>query len=247
MARGKWLLAVLVCCGWLAPGRAEDGKASWERKVYTNTRKEKLPFRLLVPENYNPKHKYPLVVFLHGSGERGTDNNKLLAAGVVVFTGKQNRMKYPCFVVAPQCPGKPPLDYWNPPVDSGLVLGVISDIEKHYCVDAKRIYVTGLSDGGWGIWALLARYPNKFAAAVPICGRGDSNDAPKIAKVPLWVFHGAKDNVEPVKSSREMVAALKKAGGHPKYTEYSNEGHSCWDRAYRDPKLSEWPFAQKRQ
>ena len=116
---------------------------------------------------------------------------------------------------------------------------------KEYSIDPQRIYLTGLSMGGYGTWDLLARKPDLFAAGVPVCGGGDESTAEKFAKVPVWVFHGDKDTAVPVGRSRTMVEALKKAGGHPKYTEYAGVGHNPWDKAYADPKLMNWLFKQK--
>lgn len=223
-----------------------DDKPEYQKKVYADGKNRRLPYRLLEPFGYDKKKTYPLVLFLHGAGERGTDNEKQLWAARDLATPRP-RKDYPCFVAAPQCPGSSVLEYWNATVDSGLVMGLIKELESQYSIDSKRIYITGLSDGGWGVFALLAKYPNRFAAAVPICGGGEPDTAAKFARTPIWVFHGAKDQVEPVKSSRALVAALKQAGGSPKYTEYPNRGHNSWDPAYRDPKLFEWMFSQKRE
>ena len=119
-------------------------------------------------------------------------------------------------------------------------------MQKEYSIDPQRIYLTGLSMGGYGTWDLLARKPDLFAAGVPVCGGGDESTAGKIAKIPIRVFHGDKDNSVPVARSRTMVEALKKAGGHPKYTEYAGVGHNPWDKAYADPKLMNWLFKQKK-
>lgn len=213
----------------------------WEKHIHTNAKGEKLPYRLLLPQNHDPAKAYPLVVYLHGSGDRGTDNKgQLSSAGV--FVDAVNRKKYPCYVVAPQCPGDKVLRFWNETVGSGLVLGVMQEVEKNHRIDAGRIYLMGISDGGWGGWALLNMYPNKFAAAVPICGRGTPAQAPRFAAVPIWVFHGENDHVQ---WAREMVAALKNAGGAPKYTEYKNAGHNIWGRVFNERPLFEWLFAQK--
>jgi predicted esterase len=240
-----WPATLVVAGGPVTPACGADEKPTFGKQVYSDG-KNKLPYRLLTPANFVATRTYPLVVFLHGSGERGTDNEKQLGTGLPAFTIKANREKYPCFIVAPQCSTKEPLDYWGPTVSSGLVMGMIKNIERRYSVDPKRIYITGLSDGGWGVWQLLLMYPEKFAAAVPICGGGNPAVAGRVVRLPVWVFHSKNDTVEPVKSSQEMVAALKRAGGTPKYTEFPNEGHGCWDRAYRDPKLMAWLFDQKR-
>src|SRR5207244_7702516 len=120
-------------------------------------------------------------------------------------------------------------------------------LQKEFSIDPKRLYITGLSMGGYGTWDLISRHPELFAAAAPICGGGDEDQAEKIAKLPIWIFHGAKDQAVPVERSRNMVTALKKAGGEPKYTEYPDVGHDSWVRAYKDPELFAWLFAQKKK
>ena len=128
-----------------------------------------------------------------------------------------------------------------------LSLALIANLEKALSVDSDRIYVTGLSMGGFGAWDALQRHPQRFAAAAPVCGGGDTALASKIARVPVWVFHGDRDNVVKTSRSRDMIAALKKAGGSPKYTEYPKTGHNAWTATYRNPKLYEWMFAQTRK
>jgi predicted peptidase len=229
-----------------------------EKKTYTGADGKTLPYRLLKPLNYNPKEKYPLVVFLHGAGERGDDNDKQLVHGVPEFLTPENRKDYPCFLIAPQCPeGKKWVEVdWSaeseiqpkePSEPMRLTLGLIGQMRKDYPIDAKRIYVTGLSMGGFGAWDVIARRPDLFAAAVPICGGGDETTATKIAKIPIWAFHGAKDPAVNVNRTRHMIAALKKAGGEPKYTEYPDEGHASWVPAYKDAAMMKWLFAQKKE
>lgn len=246
MARTTGLLAVGGVCLVSLAAFGADPKAEWAKETYTNAKKEQLPYRLFEPVKGDPKTLYPLVVYLHGRGSRGTDNEKQLGETVLHFANKENRTKYPCFIVAPQCSTKEPHDFWAKTVDSGIVMELIKHLEKTHPIDPKRIYVVGVSDGGWGVWTFLERDPGMIAAAIPIAGQGEPKAAHKFASVPIWVFHGVKDNTEPVKSSREMVAALKKAGGNPQYTEYADEGHNVWDKAFHDPKVFEWLFAQKR-
>jgi predicted peptidase len=234
-----------------------DVKTVLEKKVFKIGEKE-LKYRLLKPDNYDPKKQYPLVVLLHGAGERGDDNTAQLVHGVAEFASEENRAKYPCFLVAPQCPrdmkwadvdwGAAAHTLPKEPSEPGrMVLQLIPVLEKEYGIDPKRIYLTGLSMGGYGTWDLLARKPDQFAAAVPICGGGDEKTAATIAKVPVWVFHGAKDNAVKVERSRNMIEALKKAGGSPKYTEYTDVAHDSWVRAYKDAEMMKWLFAQKRE
>lgn len=225
-----------------------------EKRVYKDGQGKTLPYRLLAPAQIREGLKYPLVLFLHGAGERGDDNDKQLMHGVAEFVG--NRESYPCFLIAPQCPnGKKWVEVdWSAsshkqpsePSEAGrLALELIESQMKELPVDSKRIYITGLSMGGYGTWDLAARRPDLFAAAVPICGGADETTNGKLVQMPIWAFHGAKDTaVKPIRS-RNMIAALEKAGGKPKYTEYTDVGHNSWDRAYRDPALFAWLFAQK--
>jgi predicted peptidase len=218
-----------------------DTEADLEKRVFEKD-KVKLPYRLMKPDGYkaDDKHEFPLVVFLHGAGERGDDNKLQLKHGVSEFAKADARKKHPCFLIAPQCPAK---ENWV--ANSGTVLALIEALEKEFRIDKKRIYVTGLSMGGHGTWDLLCHSPETFAAGIPICGGNDPKKADKLVKVPIWCFCGDKDK-GPVERSREMIEAIKKAGGEPKYTEYPGVGHDSWTQTYRDPKVHDWLFAQKR-
>jgi predicted peptidase len=239
-----WL--VLGALGFQDPGDAREFKGGSGRKLL---------YRLFRPASMDEKKKYPLVLFLHGAGERGEDNQAQTKHGVKYFL--QNQATYPCFIVAPQCPGKfqwvdtpwGNLKHTIPAQPTDPLQGAIellTSLEKEFsAVDTKRLYVTGLSMGGFGTWDIISRLPKTFAAAVPICGGADEAQAPKIAKVPVWVFHGGADDVVKTVRSRNMVAALKAAGGTPKYTEYAGVGHGCWDQAYGEAELFPWLFAQK--
>lgn len=219
--------------------------------------KASLNYRLFVPAGYKADDKttYPLVVFLHGAGERGDDNTAQLKHGVKDFVKSENQKKNPCIVIAPQCPADQAwvygmikkLEKKKPAVESGdLILELIGSMQKEYRIDPKRIYLTGLSMGGFGTWGLIARKPDLFAAAVPICGGGDAKKADTIAKIPIWCFHGEKDRIVPAKLSQDMIAAIEKAGGKPKYTEYKDVDHDSWTQTYRDPAVHTWLFAQKK-
>jgi predicted peptidase len=237
--------------------RAQKPADLLEKKTIPDAKGKTLPYRLLKPDNYDPKQSYPLVVFLHGAGERGTDNDKQLVHGVGDFASAENRQKYPCFLIAPQCPNESKwceVDWGalshtmpkEPSEPARLTLELIAAMQKDFSIDAKRIYLTGLSMGGYGTWDLLARRPDLFAAGVPICGGGDEATAATIAKIPIWAFHGDKDTAVKVVRSRNMIEALKKADGVPKYTEYPGVGHNSWSKAYSDPEMMKWLFAQKR-
>jgi predicted peptidase len=214
-----------------------------------------LPYRLLKPVNPQAKKSFPLVIFLHGAGERGTDNEAQIKHINKPFLDPDNRSRHACYVVAPQCPEK---IMWaghdrdgnrlmmreKPTRPMQLLIELIAKIEKEFPIDQSRIYVMGLSMGGYGTWDLIARFPNRFAAAVPICGGGDAKTAPKIKHIPVWAFHGALDHVVPPGQSRLMIKALQDAGGKPGYTEYPDVEHDSWVYAYREPHLMPWLFNQ---
>jgi len=204
---------------------------------------------LLKPEEEKSNQKYPIVLFLHGSGERGTDNIINLKFITPLFMKGESRTKYPCYLLIPQCP---PDEWWsgkNGNDSSGgaadVMVRLIDSLATKMSIDTKRIYLTGLSMGGYGTWYLLARYPNKFAAAAPVCGGGDPDKASLFKHTPLWVFHGADDNAVPVEESRKMVKAVTEAGGKPKYSEYAGTGHNSWDKAYAEPEFLPWLFGQR--
>jgi len=241
------LLSLLITAG-LTAASAKEEKVDLDTLLEKQTFKkgdDSLPYRLLKPADYKKdgKETYPLVVFLHGAGERGDNNKAQLRHGVAEFAKPATRKKHPCFLVAPQCPRN---TFWGGE-QQDLILGLIAALQKEYRIDAKRIYVTGLSMGGYATWALLVKKPDLFAAAIPICGGGDPATAKKIAHIPIWAFHGDRDGAVAVERSREMVAALEKAGGKPKYTEYKGVGHDSWTRTYRDPAVLAWLFEQKQK
>ncbi len=216
-----------------------------------------IPYRLLRPEKIEPGKRYPLVLFLHGAGERGTDNAKQLIHGTGEFAKPENRQKYSCFLVAPQCPAGrrwAELD-WSRPAKAGpepppeplqLALDLVDKLVADLPVDRSRIYVTGLSMGGFGTWAAIARRPEFFAAAIPICGGGDPATAPKLKNLPIWAFHGDNDHTVPSQRTTAMIDAIRKAGGTPKLTLYPGVGHDSWTRTYSDPAVLAWFFSQRR-
>ena len=219
-----------------------------------------LPYRLLKPAETEAGKKYPLVLFLHGAGERGADNAKQL----VWFwdAKKPSPMTRPevaaakAFVLVPQCPdGKQWVDvpwakgsYKSPEVSEPLklTLALVDSLLKDLPIDPDRVYVVGMSMGGYGAFDAVQRRPELFAACVAICGAGDPSKAKVIADVPVWAFHGADDGAVPVAGSRDMVAALKAAGAEPKYTEYPKVGHNSWSPAFAEKEFWNWIFAQRR-
>ena len=215
-----------------------------------------LNYRQLYPDS-DTLRKYPLVIFLHGSGERGNDNEAQLKWGVMNFATDQNMMLHPALVIAPQCPA---LASWSnfsreknstemhlqstPTKPMELLIGLIHQLIKTMPVDSNRIYITGLSMGGYGTYDAIERYPNLFAAAVPVCGGGDASKAPSIARIPIWIVHGAEDPAVNPLYSLDMLQALTKAGAHPGFTQYPEVGHFSWLGAYSDPLIMEWLFRQ---
>ncbi|HBE70777.1 MAG TPA: phospholipase [Planctomycetaceae bacterium] len=217
---------------------------------------ETLNYRLLKPQDFKPNNKYPLVVFLHGAGERGADNTAQLKHGVSNFCSTKMRTENPCYVLAPQCPKDQSwadIDWTKTAVTQPekaskslrLVMTLIDEMLESASVDRRRVYLTGLSMGGFGTWDALARRPGFFAAAIPVCGGGDLATAPKIANVPIWCFHGAKDRVVTVELSRKMIEAIKQSGGEPKYIEYPDAGHDSWTATYSSDEVLQWMFAQR--
>jgi predicted peptidase len=214
-----------------------------------------LPYRLLKPVNPQALERFPLIIFLHGSGERGSDNEAQLKHIKNLVLDTDNRGRYPCYVLAPQCPAN---ELWaehnkdgsvkaQPTTSMGMVMQLVEQISKDFPIDASRIYITGVSMGGYGTWDLLARYPEKFAAGVPVCGGGDERTASKMKKIPIWAFHGALDDRVPARQSQKMIQAIQKAGGKPGYTEYPDIKHDSWVQAYQEPHLLPWLFKQKTQ
>jgi predicted peptidase len=188
--------------------------------------------------------KHPLLLYLHGSGERGNDLEergddleKLKANGPPKLAA--DGRTFPFVVIAPQCPAG---EWWSAPQLKKLVDRAIVD----YHADPDRIYVTGLSMGGYGAWELVDEYPDLAAAVVPICGAGAPHDAPRVKHVPAWLFHGADDTVVSPRHSTEMHDALKAAGGDVRLTIYPDTGHDAWSRAYDTPELYEWLLKQTR-
>jgi len=214
-----------------------------------------LLYRQLFPD-YDTLRKYPLVIFLHGSGERGNDNEAQLKWGVQNFASDEQMKLHPAIVIAPQCPaGKGWSSFSNTNKGSmtlqpaaskpmELVIALVQKIIKTFPIDTNRIYITGLSMGGFGTFDAIERYPDMFAAAVPVCGGGDVSKAATIAHIPLWIFHGSEDPTVSPSYSIDMAEALMKAGAHPGLTLYPETGHFSWIAAYSDPMMMEWLFRQ---
>ncbi|MCK4543538.1 MAG: prolyl oligopeptidase family serine peptidase [Spirochaetales bacterium] len=207
---------------------------SFEKEITKTLRANCL---LYVPEQYLTSQKeWPLILFLHGAGERGNDLSKVEIHGPPKLIAKENK-EFPFVIVSPQCPKD---GWWSSELQIDVLNALVDDVVSRYRIDRNRIYVTGLSMGGFGTWHLAAAYPDRFAAIAPICGGGNPEDAASMAHLPVWVFHGAKDSTVPLKRSEEMVAALQKSGCKVKFTVYPDAGHDSWSETYSNPDLYEW-------
>jgi predicted peptidase len=222
-------------------------------KVFKNQSAETLLYRIFIPKDYDAKKKYPLVLYLHGGGGRGNDNRRQFDGGngylIDFFTGDDAQSRYPSFVVAPQSPmqeGWIEYDSITPTRQVRLVDEMLSEVQKDYSIDSSRIYVAGQSMGGFGTFAIISDYPNKFAAGVALCGGGDPAKVSRLAKTPIWAFHGAKDESVPVERSRSITAAIKQAGGQVRYTEYPDINHLIWPKVVKETELLPWLFAQRK-
>ena len=236
----------------LPPERAQDDIDGFSARAYTSAGVT-VRYRLFVPEGLDPQKQYPVVVWLHGAGGIGVDNFRQISddqvAGTHTWTDPENQAKHPTFVLVPQSSvGWLAQPQSRRPNALGLplrnVLGILDSLSREYRIDQKRIYVAGQSDGGYAVWDLIANRPDRFAAAIILCGGGDPTRAPRLASLPMWVFHGSVDPMVPVAEARSMIAAIQKAGGKPRYTEYKGLGHEIWARAFAEPQLVEWLFVQ---
>jgi predicted esterase len=235
----------------------------FDRGVFRKDAASALPYRLLKPGNIlatnafaskKAKNGLPLLVFLHGSGERGNNNEIQLKNGVMAFCEPEQWRKNPCFILVPQCPegqswtadrGRPFHPKATPPMHLLMEL-IDSTLAQHPEIDRRRIYLTGLSMGGFGTFDLLARRPELFAAAIPVCGGGDEETVSRFAHIPLWAFHGSRDEVVYPERSRSMTAAIKRAGGSPHYREYHTLGHAIWQETYYSKETMRWLFKQRK-
>ena len=219
----------------------------FEAKIYISSQGDSLPYRLLKPLDYDSTKQYPLVISLHGSGDRGTDNAKQIAGTVFprLLAKPENRKKYPAFLFVPQCPLN---TRWGEDSGDGgvdyLMIECIYALEKEFAIDKKRRYLTGVSMGGYGTWYLISTRPEMFAAAIPMSGAGNPALAHNAVDVPVWAFHGAKDGNAPVSGSRDMIEAIKTAGGTPRYSEYPDEAHNLTEKIINNSELLDWLFAQ---
>jgi predicted peptidase len=200
---------------------------------------------LFVPHDYKKGTPTPTILFLHGAGEtKGAKGGHMPVEVGIGPAIKKREKSFPFLTIIPQAPKFG----WGAGSEGGkLALAILDHVEKEYSVDKKRVYLTGLSMGGMGTWSHAVATPDRWAAIVPICGRGDPKQADKIKDLPCWAFHGDADKSVNVSGSRDMIAAIKKAGGNPKYTEYPNVEHNSWDKAYATDELYEWLLKQSKK
>ncbi len=223
----------------------------FENRIFVNSDGDSLQYLLMKPLDYDSHKKYPLVVCLHGgTWMRPPDKPRhiLVEEPAAMLSDSLNREKYPAFLFVPQCPSG---HSWggipNYPGADSLVFETIRALEEEFEIDEKRRYVAGGSGGGMGSWYFIGTRPDMFAAAIPFCGAGNPQLADNMVDVPVWAFHGSKDRNVPASGSRQMVEAIKNAGGNPLYTEFPDVGHHVWPHIQATPGVMDWLFAQKRE
>lgn len=240
---------LLVAVAFVAVANAAD--TGFVDKTFKDSSGTEHKYVLFVPHDYKKDTPTPTILFLHGAGEtkpkEGAKSKGTPKMPVEVGIGpaiKKREKTFPFLTIIPQAP----TFGWGAGSAGGkLALAILEDVEKNYSVDKKRTYLTGLSMGGMGTWSHAVATPEKWAAIVPICGRGDPKQAEKIKDLPCWAFHGDADTSVNVSGSRDMIEAIKKAGGDPKYTEYPGVGHNSWDKAYGTDELYEWLLKQSKK
>jgi predicted peptidase len=228
----------------LLPVQAQQKPATgFIPKVFKNADGSESPYVVFVPHSYDGTKDYPVILFLHGSGE--SRGGKKMPVEVGIGPAIKTREKtFPFITVFPQSEKRT----WKADSEDGRrAIAILDATLREYKIDPKRQILTGLSMGGYGTWSLAAAYPDRWAAIVPICGGGNPDDAAKIKDIPCWCFHGQDDNAVTVERSREMIAALEKAGGQPRYTEYRWVGHDSWDPAYATNQLYAWMLRQSKK
>ncbi len=240
------------------------GSHAYDHRIYWHVGRasahEAFAYRLLSPATIETGKTYPVVLFLHGAGERGANNKAQLKYFPVWMASTEMRERFPCFVIAPQCrEGTAWSDGdWGSSDSSALpeeptnqlrwASGILDTLLATLPIDVSRVYLTGLSMGGYGAWELAVRQPERYAAVVPICGGGDESQAARLATLPIWAWHGDADDVVPVVRSRRMIHAITKAGGSPRYTELAGVGHDSWTPAYTSADGAiPWMFEQVRK
>ncbi len=257
------ILSLFIIVAFSLNATAQQEHALYKKHLYI-VKGDTLRYRLMLPENYDPSKKYPLVYFLHGAGERGSDNEAQLKNGGSLFSGDSVRKGFPAIVVFPQCPQN---SFWSnvtfaidtagrrqfiftdtaaPTVAMVMAQALLDHLLKTYPVKTDQVYIAGLSMGGMGTYEIVDRNPKLFAAAIAICGGGNPATANNIKATSWWIFHGAKDDVVPPYLSKAMYDALIKIEARARFTIYPEANHNSWDAAFAEPGLLAWLFSQKR-
>lgn len=263
MRNNKILLAVITLLVAAFTANAQD-KSLFEKKEFVKG-SDTLKYRILYPEEFSKDSIYPVVLFLHGAGERGNDNESQLTHGSDLFLKEENRKNFPAVVIFPQVPKD---DYWanvevhresfplkfdfhntdEPTTSMRLAMELLDQYAAEKYVDTTRLYVGGLSMGGMGTFELISRKPETFAAAFAICGAADTSIAEKYRDgFFIWVFHGLQDNVVAPHFGKDMAAAINKAGGNANLTLYKDANHNSWDSAFAEPNLMSWLFSHQKE
>ena len=233
----------------------------FEARSFTSSKGTKINYRIYFPKNYDPEKKYPLILFLHGVGQRGNDNQSQLKLGICEPFKNPNSEIYNCIVIAPQCPSNDkwiniPGEGWDlycsydstkitESASTAAVVELVRNVRDEEAVDDNRMYITGLSMGGFGTWDILVRHPRLFTAAMPLCGGADYRKASVIKDIPIWTFHGQQDQTVPCEGTERMVAELEKIGGNITYTPYPESGHGIWVEVYARDDIFPWLLSQK--
>jgi predicted peptidase len=241
------LAAGLLVGAALLPARAEEKpKTGFVDKTFKNADGSESPYVVFVPHNYDPAKEYPTILFLHGAGETKTEKKggKMPVEVGIGPAIKTREKTFPFIVVIPRAEG---FGWQASSPNAKRALAMLDEVQKEYKTDPKRQYLTGLSMGGFGTWSIAAAHPDRWAAIAPVCGGGDPKDAEKIKDIPCWCFHGDEDGAVKIERSRDMIAALEKAGGKPRYTEYKWVGHDSWDPAYATNQLYTWMLKQSKK
>lgn len=250
-------ISLLFFCLLLSVAGFAGDKVSFLKKQFTTRSGYPLNYRVLYPKDYCPDQKYPVILFLHGAGERGADNEAQLLHGGNMLASYANQTKYPAIIIAPQCPAdiwwvtytRPSKDgdkrFFPPAAPITEPLGAVKELLDSYIekgiVDTKRIYITGLSMGAIGTFDLVCRYPEMFAAATPVCGGANLERLAKFkGKTAFSIYHGGSDSVVDVQFSRDAYETLKKAGANVRYKEYPGVDHNSWDNAFAEPDYIGW-------
>lgn len=245
----RGLRTAALAAGLLAAaGCARSPATGFQTRVFHGPDGHAVRYSVFIPHAYNPDEPVPVILFLHGAGEAGTDGEKPTQVGLGP-TVRAREATFPFLVVFPQASERVPATHgsWLPgQPDADRALAILDDVCREFRADPHHVYLTGISVGATGAWQLAAAYPERWAAIAPVCGHGPVAKADALKDIPCWCFHGEKDGNVPAEHSRDMVATLRQLGANPRYTEYPGVGHNSWEAAYDTDELYEWLLRHKR-